>query len=254
MEFKVSGLFENDVISNDIYNIIKGKRILEIGGPSLNNYWIPKFYELSEYTDVINFSDDNNISLYTGCIPASKGAANSDYNDNLNIRNFYKLVINDSYEYLNLLENDYDIILTCHVLEHQANPIKQLLLWKKLLKDDGIFIHILPNKNISADCNRPITDFNKLLFNYDNNILEDDISEIDNIIKYKNNDPTKIPGITNIDNLIFLKNNPEIILKTQPIHHHVYDFNLLEQLANKLDLKQTLQFNIYLDNWVFWNK
>ena len=249
MEFKVDGLFENNDVSNRILNTVRNKKILEIGGPSFNNYWIPKFYELSEYTDIVNFSHENNISLYTGC-----GYNGCNDNKTVKIRKLYNIVIDDSYEYLKILQNqnDYDIILTCHVLEHQANPIKQLLLWRKLLKNDGIFIHVLPEKSVSLDCNRPITDFDKILFKYNNNILENDSSEIDEIIKYKNDDATKVPGVTDTDYLIMLKNNTELILNTQPIHHHVYDFKLLENISNFLNYKQSLYFNIYLDNWVFW--
>jgi SAM-dependent methyltransferase len=246
MEFKVDGLFENNKVSNKILNIVRNKKILEIGGPSFNNYWIPKFYELSEYTDVINFSNENNISLHTGC----------GYDDNkiVKIRHFYNIVIDDSYEYLKILQNDYDIILTCHVLEHQANPLKQLLLWKKLLKNDGIFIHVLPEKSVSFDCNRPITDFDKILFKYNNNILENDYSEIDEILKYKNDDATKVGGVTNTDYYLNLKTNTDLILRTQPIHHHVYDFKLLKNISDFLKYKQSLHFNIYVDNWVFWTK
>lgn len=244
MEFKVGGLFENNEVSNRILNIVRNKKILEIGGPSFNNYWIPKFYELSEYTDIVNFSDENNLSLHAGC----------EYNDNktVKIRKLYNIVIDDSYEYLKILQNDYDIILTCHVLEHQANPLKQLLLWKKLLKNDGIFIHVLPEKSVSFDCNRPITDFDKILFKYNNNILENDSSEIDEILKYKNDDATKVLGVTNTDYLIMLKTNTDLILRIQPIHQHVYDFKLLKDIADFLKYEQSLQFNIYLDNWVFW--
>jgi hypothetical protein len=241
MEFKVDGLFESFEISQQIYDIIKNKKIIEIGGPSLKNYWIPKFYELSEYTDIINFSDDNNISLNLGC----------GFNNNLPKKcNFIRT--NNIEEYISENVNKYDILLTSHVLEHQANPIKQLLLWKKMLVKDGIMIHILPEKTISIDHNRPITSIDKLINNYNNNILENDVSEINDIIKYKNNDPTKIPGITDVESLINFLHNPDLILKYRPIHHHVYDFNLLSFLAEFINFNQSLYFNIYLDNWVFW--
>ena len=117
-----------------------------------------------------------------------------------------------------------------------------------------MFIHILPEKSITCDHNRPFTNIDKLINNYKNNILEDDTSEIDDMIKYSNKDPTKILGITNIDGLNHLKNNKELILKFKELHHHVYDFNLLDKLSNFLNFKQIINFNIYLDNWVFWNQ
>lgn len=244
MNFFVSGLFHNDNISKKINEIINGKKILEIGGPSPNNYWIPKFYEISLYTDIINFSDQNNISLELGC--------KEKLNDNLKYRKIYKLNIDDTYEYINFIEKDYDIILTCHCLEHQANPIKQLLLWKKLLKKGGIIINILPEKSLTLDCNRPITKFSKIIQKYEDNIEEDDITEIDEMILYKNTNPDKISGITNICALEDLKNNPSNIKKYRPLHQHVYDFNLLKNISNFINMKQFMEFNIYLDNWVFW--
>ena len=61
--FKANGLFENETISNTIFDIVNGKKIIEICGPSMNNYWIPRFYNISESTDFINFSAKNNIDL-----------------------------------------------------------------------------------------------------------------------------------------------------------------------------------------------
>lgn len=48
-------------------------------------------------------------------------------------------------EFLKQNRKKFDIVVYNHVLEHIENPIKELLLIKKILKDDGILVIGLPN-------------------------------------------------------------------------------------------------------------
>ena len=251
IEFKVNGLFEDNKISNKIYEIINNKKIIEIGGPSLHNYWIPKFYDISSEIDILNYSDENNISLNFGC-----GLNNKTLNNKCNF-----IRTNNTEEYILQNLNKYDVLVTSHVLEHQANPLKQLLLWKKLLKPNGFMIHVLPEKEHTSDKLRKITNFDKILLKFKNNVQEDDISEIDELIDCTCHlhlyDKTIILTENEINynrNLLqYYKNNKDIVAKSNPLHQHVYDFDLLDKISNFIEMKQILFFNIYIDNWVFWS-
>ena len=53
--------------------------------------------------------------------------------------------------------------------------------------------------------------------------------------------------------LQYYKNNKDIVAKSNPLHQHVYDFDLLDKISNFIEMKQILFFNIYIDNWVFWS-
>lgn len=247
-EFIVKGLLEDLNLSKKIYNLVNNKKILEIGGPTNNNYWIPKFYKISKDITIINLENENNISLNTGC-------ASSKSSDKLKILN-----CNNVEEFISNHDSTYDIIISSHTVEHIANPIKILKLWKKLLNSNGIMIHILPEKSRTSDYLRPITMFKKLKLKYINKTDEDDNSEIPEILQYIGNCCTWNKNIllteeeisTQKEQLMYYFNNPSIIKKTRPLHHHVYDFSLLSELSNFIGMDQFLEFNIYIDNWVFW--
>jgi len=248
-EFKIKGFLKDKNISQQIYEIINGKKIIEIGGPSNNNNFINKFYQYCSKITIINFEEENNMSITTG--------ASTDNNINK------ILMINTNNCELFIEENKgkYDILLTSHVIEHQANPIKMIQLWKTLLNDNGIIISILPNKDFCFDYARPVTKLCKLITKYENNIMEDDVSEIPQMIEYYKSNPDKLlefkthPNMT-VDEFInyqnYFYNNPKELERKRPIHHHVFDLNLLKEIAHYLKMEQIIEFTININHWVFW--
>ncbi len=248
-QFQIKGLFENKNLSLQIYNIIKNKKIIEIGGPSNNNNFIKKMYELCSKITVINFEEINNMSITSG--------ASTDNN----ISKIEMINTNNYDEFIEKNKGTYDILLTSHVIEHQANPIKMIKLWKRLLNNNGIIISILPNKDFCFDYSRPVTKLSKLIDKYNKNVSEDDVSEIPLMLKYYKSNPSKLlefkthPNMTVdefLNYILFFYNNPEELELKRPIHHYVYDLNLLKELSHYLEMEQIIEFTNYIDHWVFW--
>ena len=66
------------------------------------------------------------------------------------------------------------------MLEHVANPIKALSEWKRITS--GKIILIVPRKDFNFDHKRPITSFNHLLEDFDNDVNESDLTHLDEIL------------------------------------------------------------------------
>lgn len=43
-------------------------------------------------------------------------------------------------------DNKFDFVITIHVLEHLANPIKALLAWNRVVKEGGCVFATIPKK------------------------------------------------------------------------------------------------------------
>jgi SAM-dependent methyltransferase len=179
-------------------NILIGKNVLEIGGPSklLNPY-----YELCKTTSFLNLnisksvhSQDvfpkNNISSYDGdaCDP-------------------------NTFKKYSLFDN-FDLLLSSHTLEHFANPLKTLFLWKSCLKTGGKIITIVPNKNFCWDRNRFYTSFQHILDDYENKIEENDMTHLDESSCMVETRPSYFENVGASNS-------------TRIIHHHVFSTEIL---------------------------
>jgi predicted SAM-dependent methyltransferase len=76
----------------------------------------------------------------------------------------------------------YDFILSSHVLEHIANPLRALHEWIRLLKTEGILVLILPHKDGTFDHKRKVTNLNHLIKDYEQETKENDLSHLADIL------------------------------------------------------------------------
>ena len=79
---------------------------------------------------------------------------------------------------LKKITGKYDCIISSHQIEHLANPIKALLLWKDILSVGGMILSFIPDKRYIFDSNRPDTTMGHLVSDYTNNVGEDDMTHI----------------------------------------------------------------------------
>ena len=73
--------------------------------------------------------------------------------------------------------------MASHVLEHIANPLKAIHTWGKSIVKFGLLVLILPKKEYTFDHKRSVTSIHTLIEKYKLNIGEDDLSELDEILK-----------------------------------------------------------------------
>jgi SAM-dependent methyltransferase len=125
----------------------------------------------------------------------------------------------------------YDFLLSCHSLEHTANPVKALKEWRRVTKSDGTFVIVLPHYKYTFDRRRPPTPVNHMLDDYERGTGE--------------NDQTHIPEILALHDLSL---HPEPITHEQLragilnnsaarfAHHHVFDEGNSSQLLEACGL------------------
>lgn len=192
----------------DLSQFFHQKKALEIGGPSS---LLKSFYNLlSEYT-VYNYE------------PAmSKHSQEGDYS----------IVVGDATnpDIIKQLDTKFDLLITSHTLEHIANPIKALKIWKQLLAPDGIILTIVPCKHHCWDRNRNYTTLTHIINDYNNNTPESDMSHVDESSCMIETRPTYYEDVG--------YNNEARI-----IHHHVYSKSVLSEMHFFSGFKE-----IFVDN------
>lgn len=140
------------------------------------------------------------------------------------------------------INKKYDFIVTSHVIEHIANPMKAILSWKKLLKEEGFILSIIPDYKYCYDRKRLLTPINHIINDYKNNVGEDDTTHIEEY-KQKYDWTFEIPdefllGGGREQYYKLCDNNA----KTRVIHHHTFDLDSFKLLMDAVGLTSILYF------------
>lgn len=158
--------------SNYYISCVSGKNGIEIGGPSpVFKYSLPLYQKIGGL-DGANFS---NSTLWEGSI--KEGKTFNYYKKKLGFQ-----FVSDGTDLSKILNNSYDFILSSNCLEHIANPLRALKEWRRILKNDGFLIIVLPNKKSNFDHNRPVTHFEHILDDYNKNTSEHDLTHLEEIL------------------------------------------------------------------------
>lgn len=195
-----------------------GKKGLEVGGPSslfsVKGYF--PVYLFANRIDGVNFSDNT----------AWEGTIQEGENYHYHNKTGYQF-IKEATDLKGIQSDSYDFVLSCHSLEHVANPLKAIAEWKRVMKKNGYIVLVLPDKKYTFDANRPYTSMDHLIRDYETGVDESDNTHFDEIISL--HDLKKDEQLGSRDTLIErLKEN-----KTHRFaHHHVFSFELLNQMLN----------------------
>lgn len=199
------------------FNIFTNANGIEIGGPSdifKKSGAIP-IYELVANIDNINFSD----KTFWGEISSGN---NFKYNDQ---KHNGKQYITDATDLSMIGDNMYDFLLSSHVLEHIANPIKALYEWRRVIKKDGYILIILPSMNHTFDWKRNLTELSHIINDYENNMQENDDTHFEEIIKM--HDVERDTTVSSYEEHVRrTKDN----FNSRIVHHHTFNMNLLISL------------------------
>ncbi|MEP6683080.1 MAG: methyltransferase domain-containing protein [Parafilimonas sp.] len=190
---------------------------IEIGGPSsIFSIKSPMpIYLYAKKIDGVNFS---NQTVWEGQI--NEGESYKYYSSKKGFQ-----YISEANDLSKIEKEKYDFILSSHCLEHTANPIRTLKEWNRVLKKNGYFVLVLPDKNFTFDVNRPYTTFEHLKQDYENHANERDETHFEEVIRFHN--IALDNGTSTTEELIDrTKNN----FQNRCVHHHVYSFELIDEL------------------------
>jgi len=115
-------------------------------------------------------------------------------------------------------DSSYGCVLACHCLEHVANPLRALKEWKRVLKEDGLLLLILPHKDGTFDWRRPVTPLAHIIEDYQNAVGENDLTHLPEILELHDLSKDKPAGTKEQFRQRCLSN--EI---NRAMHHHVFD-------------------------------
>jgi SAM-dependent methyltransferase len=112
----------------------------------------------------------------------------------------------------------YECVLACHCLEHVANPLRALEEWKRVLKEDGLLLLILPHKDGTFDWRRPVTPLAHMIEDYQTAVGEDDLTHLPEILELHDLSKDKPAGTKEQFRQRCLSNE-----LNRAMHHHVFD-------------------------------
>lgn len=125
-------------------------------------------------------------------------------------------------------DGTFEFILSEHVLEHIANPIKSLCQWIEKLAVGGKLIIVLPHKERTNDCHRQVTSLEHLIKDYQNDVPYNDETHFqdwwDNVVE-KDLMPEHYKHIPK-----------DKLIDTASIHHHVWTTKEIVELFEYLGL------------------
>jgi SAM-dependent methyltransferase len=184
---------------------------LEIGGPSpfFSKKGFIDIYSAAASVDNITFSSK---TLWEGDLKSGKN-----FVFHPNKEPGYQYLFDDN-NLAQIEDEKYDFIISCHMLEHTANPFKALYQWQRILKTGGKFLLILPHREGSFDHRREVTTIEHMKNDFKNNMPEDDSTHFEEILAKHNltRDPVQESPATFRQWIINNKTN-------RGAHHHVFN-------------------------------
>lgn len=203
-------------------DLVAGKRGLEIGGPSpifSENGLVP-LYPIIDTLDNCNFAAD---TIWEGAILEGKTFS---YDAN---REPGKQFILDGADLSAIDPATYDFVLSSHTIEHIADPIRALLEWKRVLRDTGTLILVVPHKDRTFDHRRPVTTLEHLRQDFARAVADGDTTHVEEFIRLY--DLRRDPVVESRDDLA---RRTASIAKNRAIHHHVFTTELVVKLLDEV--------------------
>lgn len=211
----------------------KNKIALEIGGPS--NLFKSGYFPVYQYiksVDGVNFS---NNTIWEGEI---KDHTPFHYFDDFGIGTQY---IDEVKSLKKIPNNKYDLVLSCHSLEHTANPILAIHNMRDKLVDGGTLCLIVPNKKFCFDIHRPYTSFTHVLEDYKNGTEENDTTHCDEFFKNFEYKLATNPPVTMDELKLKVDDN----INTRVVHHHVFSLDLIAEMLHYCGFEISMQKEIH---------
>jgi SAM-dependent methyltransferase len=126
----------------------------------------------------------------------------------------------------------YDTVLSSHVLEHCANTLRALSEWIRVLKENGILVLVLPHKDGTFDRDRPVTTMQHLIQDFTQGVEERDLTHLEEILRL--HDLSRDPGAGGAE---AFRERAYRNFENRGLHHHVFDTRLAIQVVNHVKMK-----------------
>jgi SAM-dependent methyltransferase len=198
---------------------------LEIGGPSdiFREKGILPIYPVIVGLDNCNYADR---TIWEGVISAGDTFQYAKH------RPLGKQYISEATDLSQIKSGTYDFVLSSHVMEHIANPLRALYEWTRILKEEGVFILVVPHREGTFDHKRKVTALSHLIEDYERGTQEDDLSHVQEVINL--HDLERSPEIADAEEL---RRQFEDNYTNRSVHHHAFDTSLVVRMVHQANLR-----------------
>jgi SAM-dependent methyltransferase len=124
-------------------------------------------------------------------------------------------------------DSSYDFLLSSHMLEHSANPLRALHEWQRVLKVDGTLFLVLPHKDGTFDHLRPVTPLKHLIQDFERGTGEDDLTHLPEIVAL--HDLRLDFGVASLEEF---EARSAKNYENRALHHHVFDARAAVELVD----------------------
>ena len=208
---------------------------LEVGGPSLFFKHSFPVYRSAARVDGLNFAG---VTMWEGSI--REGDPFSCAGQELGTQ-----FLGEATSLSMFPEQSFDFVLSCHSLEHVANPLKALAEWRRVVRPGGYLVLVLPNKSANFDHRRPTTTMTHLLADFTAGVGEDDLTHLPEILALHDLERDRAAGTREA----FAKRS-ESNFANRGLHHHIFDPPLLREVFEFLDLDERASHGSYYDHFI----
>ncbi len=212
--------------SEECSRLLAGRAGIEIGGPSpivFGREGCLPLYRVVGRLDNCNFS---RTTLWEGAI--QEGTTFRFDEEHAPGRQY----IAEATDLGTLPSESYDFVLSSHTLEHIANPLQAMFEWKRLLREKGILVLVVPHKDGSFDHRRALTPFEHLLDDFQRGTTEEDLTHLPEILML--HDFSQDPGA---GDFAAFKERAEQNLQHRCLHHHTFDTLLVAQMVDYVGMQ-----------------
>lgn len=196
-----------------------GAHGLEIGGPSriFSGVGLIPLYDVAAKTDGLNFSSKTVWASESG----------EDQNFVFGKKVLGRQFVREASHFPDIGTGAFDFVLSSHVIEHLANPLRGLREWGRVLREGGVLVLVVPHKDATFDHRRPVTKFEHILDDFSDDMGEDDRTHIPEVLDLHDFDRDLWA-----DNREEFRARCEDNMRNRCIHHHVFDTALAVRMVD----------------------
>lgn len=196
------------------------KRGVEIGGPS-RVFSADGFFPVYPLAAALD-----NVTYASSTIWEGELSRDREYHFNVN-RPPGRQFILDATDLNEIADDSYDFLLSSHVLEHLANPLRGLFEWRRVIREGGLLVLVLPHKDGTFDHLRQVTSFEHMILDYTEGVGEDDATHVEEVLQY--HDLKCDGGVSSPHEFSRrIRNN----ISERSMHHHVFSTRTAAQLLD----------------------